>query len=160
MYVSESVSCSAHRDQKMVSDPLELELQRVVSWLIWAMRTGPGSSTRAVSCLYHWAITPALTEFGGTWGGLHMSVIEHVGMPMDAGRGSHIPWSWSYRHVVNCLMWLLGTKLRSSEKAGNALDHWAFLSSTSTHFFHLTLFFLYFQLFCLLHLVHSFTIYI
>lgn len=45
-------------DQKIVLDPLELELQVLVRPTV--LRTEPGTSTRAASPLYHRAIPPAL----------------------------------------------------------------------------------------------------
>jgi hypothetical protein len=37
--------------RQRASDPLELELQAVVSCLMWVLETEPGSSARAVSAL-------------------------------------------------------------------------------------------------------------
>lgn len=52
------VHIHAHRDQKRVLDPLELELQVVVNHPKWKLESEPGSSARAVSALdtYHVSI--------------------------------------------------------------------------------------------------------
>lgn len=46
-YICASYACNAQRDQKRVSDPLELELQMLVSHHEWELNWG--SSGRAVS---------------------------------------------------------------------------------------------------------------
>ena len=51
-----SVSVGAHGSQKKVSDPLELELQVVVSCLIWVLEIKVGSFIREVP-------TPAESAF-------------------------------------------------------------------------------------------------
>lgn len=38
-------------------------------------------------------------------------------------RGGRYPWIQSYRDVVSCLMWVLGTELESSGIAMCALKH-------------------------------------
>lgn len=45
--------------QKRASDPLELELEKVVSHLIWVLATEPGSSVRGVSALKRQTTSPA-----------------------------------------------------------------------------------------------------
>lgn len=47
------VHVEAYRGQRRVSDPLELELQVVVSCLRWMLGTEPMCSARAVSTLSH-----------------------------------------------------------------------------------------------------------
>ena len=41
--------CSGHRSQKKISEPLELELQVVVSHPVWVLGTKLGSSARATN---------------------------------------------------------------------------------------------------------------
>jgi hypothetical protein len=53
-------------------------------------------------------------------------------VPTEASRGRQIPWSWSYRQFVNCLMWMLGMKLVSSGRASSACS----FSILRTHLFH------------------------
>lgn len=48
-----SVDASDHRRQQEVSDPLELELEVVVSFLTWVLRIELKSSIRAASALNH-----------------------------------------------------------------------------------------------------------
>lgn len=45
--------------QKRSLDPLELELQMVVSHLMWVLQTEPRSSAEAASAMNNWAISPA-----------------------------------------------------------------------------------------------------
>lgn len=45
--------CSAHGEQKRTFDPVELELQVVVSHPMWVLGTRLGSSSRAVCALKH-----------------------------------------------------------------------------------------------------------
>jgi hypothetical protein len=49
----------AGRDQKGLSDPLELELQAVVSLPVWVLGTELRSSRRAPGVLNHGTISPA-----------------------------------------------------------------------------------------------------
>ena len=51
--------CGVHGGQKRVSDPLELELQVVVSRLMWVLVTELRSSTRAARALNTLATSPA-----------------------------------------------------------------------------------------------------
>lgn len=44
---------SAKRGQKMASDPLELELQVVVRYLVWVLKLNIGCSGKASSPLNH-----------------------------------------------------------------------------------------------------------
>lgn len=46
--------------QEKATDTLELELQAVVSCLMWVLGTEPGSFGRAANTLSHWAIASAL----------------------------------------------------------------------------------------------------
>lgn len=48
-----------------------------------------------------------------------------------ARRVFQISWNWSYT-VVNYLMWVLGTDLRSLAKAVHTLNHWAISPETRT----------------------------
>jgi hypothetical protein len=62
--VSKCHRCSgALGGQKRASDPLELELQAVVSCLVWVMGSELRPSGRAVSDLNHWVVTPDFLYF-------------------------------------------------------------------------------------------------
>jgi hypothetical protein len=52
-----------HREKKKVSGPLELDLQAVVSCLVWVLGRKLRSSGRAMSTLDLGAISPALLHF-------------------------------------------------------------------------------------------------
>lgn len=44
-----SCECCACGGQDRASDPLGLDLQLVVCWLMWVLRTKPGSAVRAAT---------------------------------------------------------------------------------------------------------------
>lgn len=37
-----------------------------------------------------------------------MCAVGWGGVSMETKKGCWLPWSWSYKVVVNCLMWMLG----------------------------------------------------
>lgn len=45
-----------------------------------------------------------------------------------------IPWTWSYRQCVKYLIWVLATKLESSERVTNAIKHEQSLSRPCQNF--------------------------
>jgi hypothetical protein len=51
----------------------------------------------------------------------------YVCMPSKIRRRHRIPWNWNYRWLW-AAMWVLGTKPKSSARAGRALNHWAITS--------------------------------
>ena len=53
MYAHVLCICSAHGVQKRASQPLEMELEMVMSHPIWALGTEPRSSARSASVLNH-----------------------------------------------------------------------------------------------------------
>jgi hypothetical protein len=59
LYGLVNASEGAHRSQKRVSDNLQVELQVVVSHLLWILGTKLRSSRRAMCILNSWAICPA-----------------------------------------------------------------------------------------------------
>lgn len=59
MYACVPLCVGAPVGQKRVLDPLDLELQVVVSHLMWGLRTEPSFSAGAANTLNHWAIFPA-----------------------------------------------------------------------------------------------------
>jgi hypothetical protein len=52
------MNAHAHEGQKVI-DPRELEVQMVVSHLMWVLTTKLGSSGRAVNALNNWVISLA-----------------------------------------------------------------------------------------------------
>ena len=98
--------------QKVISEPLWLELQAVVSHLILVLETELWSSAEAVPALNCWAISPApLLLFKSffnyiyvsVWGYVHMS----TGSPGDQKRALNSPVTIALQAVVNHLMWVL-----------------------------------------------------
>lgn len=60
MYAGAPHVCSAHRGEKRALDPLELELQLVVSYHVGAgVQKEPVSSAREVNSLLYWPFSPA-----------------------------------------------------------------------------------------------------
>lgn len=57
--MSPKVGAGSHRVQKIVSDPLEMQLQRVVGHLTWAMGINLGFSRRTTNVLHCGAISSA-----------------------------------------------------------------------------------------------------
>jgi hypothetical protein len=60
LFILHMPSTDACKDQKTALSHLGLELQVVVSYLMWVLGTDPGSSIGAASVLNHWSFAPAL----------------------------------------------------------------------------------------------------
>lgn len=84
----------AFRSQKRTSDPLELELQRVMSLPIRLLETDVGSSWKKANALNYWTIILTLRN-SLLWGG----VIEtgFLQSPVSWNSICKLGWPWTYR---------------------------------------------------------------
>lgn len=61
------MSVDLHGDQRRASDPLDLELQRDVSYMVWVPGTKPGSSAKAAGAFNHRVISSAPPALPFNW---------------------------------------------------------------------------------------------
>lgn len=85
-----SMDVGMGRVQNSMADPLQLDLEAVVSYQVWVLGISPEFSVRTV-CIPTVSPAPSLIYFY-----VCVSVCVHMHVvPTDATRSFQVPWNWS-----------------------------------------------------------------